>query len=68
VGRIVIRWLIAAVLAVGLGVAALELSSCVAHERRARAAPAGAIDAAVQVPNGAEVDESEPAALPHLTH
>jgi hypothetical protein len=61
VTHVVIRWLLPAVVAVGLGVTALELSSCVAHERRARTAPAHGTD-------GAEVDDLDPAALPHLTH
>jgi hypothetical protein len=69
VTHVVIRWLLPAVVAVGLGVTALELSSCVAHERRARTSPAHGTDGAeVQVPNGAEVDDLDPAALPHLTH
>jgi len=64
-----IRWLTVGVVAIGLGVAALELSACVADERRGRAASGLATDGAEsQLPIGAEIDATEASALPRLTH
>ena len=65
------RWLAVALVAIGLGVAGLELAVCVAAEDhtapRSVGAPAAADAATSQSPSGAVIDETEPSALPRLT-
>lgn len=64
-----IRWLLVGVVAIGLGVAALELSACVADERQRHAACGLASEGGEsQLPIGAEIDGTEASALPRLTH
>jgi hypothetical protein len=66
--RLLVRWLTAGLLAIAVGVAALELSTCAANEHRRRATSAVAPDGAESLlPIGAELDAPEAAALPHLT-
>ena len=67
-----VRWLTAAVVAIGLGVAALELSTCLAVE------PHAGIGGGVHGPAGdppgpglpvvGEYEASEPSAMPRFTH
>ena len=66
--RLLVRWLTAGMLAIAVGVAALELSTCAADEHRGRAASAVATDGAESLlPIGAESDAPEALALPRLT-
>jgi hypothetical protein len=66
------RWIAVALVAVGLGVAGLELSARMGAERRAAAAAAESAlfaDAAdPELPIAAEIGETEPSALPRLTY
>jgi hypothetical protein len=66
------RWTVAALVVIGLGVAGLELSACVAAERRAAAAATmseSATDAIEsELPVAAEIGETEPSAPPRLTY
>jgi hypothetical protein len=66
------RWIAAALVAIGLSLAGLELSACVAAERRAAAAAAAsepATDAIKpELPVAAEVGETELSAPPRLTY
>ena len=64
------RWLTASLLAIGLGVAALEVSAWLAEPRGATRGQTSTrfTDAArPDVPSGAEVDPSEGSALPRFT-
>lgn len=66
-----VRWLIVALVAIGLGVAALELSSCLAVEPHAAVGDAHgpAVDAlGPDVPVVGEHEALEPSALPQFTH
>jgi hypothetical protein len=63
------RWLLALLMAIGLGVAGLELTTCVAAERRAVSSPGWFSDGGeTPLPAGAEVDAGQPSALPRFTH
>jgi hypothetical protein len=66
------RWLAGAVVVIGLGVAGLQLSVCVADERAAAAAAAEAgLPTDVmepELPTEAEVDDGEVSASPRLTY
>jgi hypothetical protein len=57
------RWMTASVVAIGLGMAALELSACLAVEPHATTAPASES----ALPVGAEIEADEPSASPRLT-
>ena len=64
------RWLTACLLAIGLGVAALEISAWLAEPPAANRGQASArpTDAArLEVPSGAEIDPNEGSALPRFT-
>jgi hypothetical protein len=63
------RWLLALLLGIGLGLAGLELTTCVASERRAVSSPGWFSDGGeAPLPVGAEVDTGQPSALPRFTH
>ena len=63
------RWLTVSVVAIGLGVAALELSACLAVEPRAGTPISGLFTDAVEpeLPIGAKSDHDEASALPRFT-
>jgi len=63
------RWLTASLVAIGLGVAALELSTCLAAPRGGAAAPSALVIDALEpeLPIGAEIDPNEASALPRFT-
>jgi hypothetical protein len=64
------RWLTASLLAIGLGVAALEVSAWLAEPHVAdRGRPSTRFTDAVRpdVPSGAEIDPNEGSALPRFT-
>jgi hypothetical protein len=67
-----VRWLTAAVVAIGLGVAALELSTCLAVEPHATVGGGAhgpvADGLGTDVPVVGEHEASEPSAMPRLTH
>jgi hypothetical protein len=64
------RWLAVALVAIGLGLAGLERSACVAAERQAAVWASGAAVAADDMMSELSVghDETEPSALPRLTY
>ena len=65
------RWLTASLVAIGLGVAALELSTCVAAPHGLAVAPAAGLSGSdgveQEMPIGAEIDPNEASALPRFT-
>jgi len=64
------RWLTASLLAIGLGVAALEVSAWLAEPRgvdRGQASTRFMDAARPEVPSGAEIDPNEGSALPRFT-
>jgi hypothetical protein len=64
------RWLTASLVAIGLGVAALELSTCLAAPRGLAVAPSAerSTDGVErELPIGAEIDPNEASALPRFT-
>jgi hypothetical protein len=64
------RWLAVALAAIGLGLAGLERSACVAGEQQAAVWASEASVAAADVKSELSVgsDETEPSALPRLTY
>jgi hypothetical protein len=64
------RWLTASLLAIGLGVAALEVSAWLAEPHvanRGQVSPRSTDAARLEVPSGVEVDRNEGSALPRFT-
>jgi len=65
------RWLTASLVAIGLGVAALELSTCVAAPHGLTVAPSAGLSGSDgverEMPIGAEIDPNEASALPRFT-
>jgi len=64
------RWLAVALVAIGAGVAGLQLSVCLADEHRATTSRPSLVAATLEpdLMAGAEIDESEPSASPRLTY
>jgi hypothetical protein len=64
------RWLAVALVAIGLGLAGLERSACVAAEQQAAVWASGASVAADDMESELSVGshETEPSALPRLTY
>jgi hypothetical protein len=64
------RWLAVALMAIGAGLAGLQLSVCLADEHRATSDRPGLVAATLEpdLMTGAEIDESEPSASPRLTY
>jgi hypothetical protein len=60
-----VRWMAAALVAIGLGMAGLELTTCIASERRA-AAPGMFTDAIEPELPGSVEEELAPSALPRM--
>jgi hypothetical protein len=64
------RWLTASLVAIGLGVAALELSTCLAAPRGLAVTPSArpfTDGVERELPIGAEIDPNEASALPSFT-